>query len=87
MRRPRPLNEEWSGPRSRQPSAPFTYVTTSGFLAHFGFHTLREWPDLEMLEDAGLLSKARPLAENLPAGPGEGEGGDTEEKDAEKQIA
>jgi segregation and condensation protein B len=75
-----------SGPRSPQPSAPFNYVTTSGFLAHFVFQTLRELPDLEMLEDAGLLSKARLLAENLPAGPGEGEGDDTEAEDAEDRF-
>ena len=68
-----------AGPRSPQPGAPYTYVTTPGFLSHFGFQTLRDLPDLEMLEDAGLLSKARLLAENLPPGPGEGEGDDVAE--------
>jgi segregation and condensation protein B len=46
-----------SGPRSPQPGAPYTYVTTKGFLAHFGLETLRDLPDLEALEDAGLLDR------------------------------
>ncbi len=47
-----------SGPRSPQPGAPYTYVTTRKFLEHFGLDTLRDLPDLEALEDAGLLSRA-----------------------------
>lgn len=47
-----------SGPRSPQPGAPYTYVTTKAFLSHFGFDTLRDLPDLEALEDAGLFSRA-----------------------------
>ncbi|WP_367714359.1 SMC-Scp complex subunit ScpB (plasmid) [Nitratireductor sp. GISD-1A_MAKvit] len=50
-----------SGPRSPQPGAPYTYVTTSAFLAHFGFDTLRDLPDFEKLEDAGLLNRERLL--------------------------
>lgn len=46
-----------SGPRSPQPGAPYTYVTTDAFLSHFGLNTLRDLPDLEALEDAGLLSR------------------------------
>lgn len=46
-----------SGPRSPQPGAPYTYVTTKKFLELFGLHTLRDLPDLEALEDAGLLSR------------------------------
>ena len=44
-----------AGPRSPTAGAPFTYVTTKGFLEHFGFNSLRELPDLEVLEDAGFL--------------------------------
>lgn len=54
-----------SGPRSPQPGAPYTYVTTNGFLSHFGFNTLRDLPDIEMLEDAGLLSKEKLLAGDM----------------------
>lgn len=46
-----------SGPRSPTPGAPYTYVTTKHFLSAFGLETLRELPDLERLEDAGLLSR------------------------------
>ncbi|SEH31068.1 SMC-Scp complex subunit ScpB [Rhizobium sp. NFR12] len=46
-----------SGPRSPTPGAPYTYVTTKHFLSAFGFDTLRDLPDMEMLEDAGLLSR------------------------------
>ena len=45
------------GPRSPTPGAPYTYITTPAFLTAFGFATLRDLPDLEMLEDAGLLSR------------------------------
>ena len=46
-----------SGPRSPTPGAPYTYVTTKHFLAAFGMQTLRELPDIEALEDAGLLNR------------------------------
>ena len=55
-----------AGSRSPQPGAPYTYVTTKGFLSHFGFDTLRDLPDMEALEDAGLLSKDRLLAGDIP---------------------
>lgn len=46
-----------SGPRSPTPGAPYTYVTTQHFLSAFGIETLRDLPDIEALEDAGLLSR------------------------------
>ena len=46
-----------SGPRSPTPGAPYTYVTTKHFLIAFGMETLRDLPDIEALEDAGLLSR------------------------------
>ena len=46
-----------SGPRSPTPGAPYTYVTTKHFLSTFGMETLRDLPDMEALEDAGLLSR------------------------------
>jgi segregation and condensation protein B len=60
-----------AGPRSPQPGAPYTYVTTPAFLAHFGLRTLRDLPDLEALQDAGLLSRDRLLAEGQLIFPGE----------------
>lgn len=55
-----------AGPRSPQPGAPYTYVTTAQFLGEFGFASLRDLPDMEMLEDAGLLSKEKLLAGDFP---------------------
>ncbi|RUV77483.1 SMC-Scp complex subunit ScpB [Mesorhizobium sp. M5C.F.Cr.IN.023.01.1.1] len=55
-----------SGPRSPTPGAPYTYVTTKEFLLQFGFNSLRDLPDAEALEDAGLLSKEKLLVGDLP---------------------
>jgi segregation and condensation protein B len=46
-----------SGPRSPTPGAPYTYVTTAHFLSAFGMETLRDLPNIEALEGAGLLSR------------------------------
>ena len=46
-----------AGPRSPQPGAPYNFVTTPGFLAHFGFKSLRDLEDFEQLQDAGLLER------------------------------
>jgi segregation and condensation protein B len=46
-----------AGPRSPTPGAPYAYVTTPAFLSHFGFESLRDLPDIEKLEDAGLLGR------------------------------
>ncbi len=46
-----------AGPRSPQPGAPYAYVTTPAFLANFGFESLRDLPNMEKLEDAGLLGR------------------------------
>ncbi|MGE8106768.1 SMC-Scp complex subunit ScpB [Allorhizobium sp. NPDC080224] len=56
-----------SGPRSPTPGAPYTYVTTKHFLSAFAMETLRDLPDIEALEDAGLLS--RPAVQNEPLSP------------------
>ena len=66
-----------AGPRSPQPGAPYTYVTTREFLSHFGFNTLRDLPDMEALEDAGLLNKERLLTGEFPLAFMEG-GGEVE---------
>jgi segregation and condensation protein B len=46
-----------AGPRSPTPGAPYAYVTAPGFLVQFGFESLRDLPDIERLEDAGLLGR------------------------------
>ncbi len=47
-----------AGPRSPRPGAPYTYVTTRKFLEMYGFESLHDLPDMEALEDAGLLRSA-----------------------------
>jgi len=47
--------------RAPEPGAPFAYVTTKKFLEVFGLASLRELPDIERLEDEGLLQ--RPAAD------------------------
>lgn len=74
-----------SGPRSPTPGAPYTYVTTKEFLLEFGLDTLRNLPDFEALEDAGLLSKEKLLAGDIPAGLVDGEEG-AEDADVENQL-
>lgn len=44
-----------TGPRSPRRGAPYTFVTTERFLAVFGMDSLRDLPDREQLEDAGLV--------------------------------
>ena len=49
--------------RAPQPGAPFAYVTTKKFLEVFGLATLRELPDIERLEDEGLLEMPKAKAD------------------------
>ena len=46
--------------RAPEPGAPFAYVTTNRFLEVFGLASLRELPDVERLEDEGLLQRPQP---------------------------
>jgi segregation and condensation protein B len=43
-----------TGPREPRRGAPYTFVTTEAFLATFGMQSLRDLPDPEQLDDAGL---------------------------------
>ena len=53
-----------TGPRSPQPGAPYTYVTTPTLLSFWGLQSLRDLPDMDRLEEAGLLSTI-PISEEL----------------------
>jgi chromosome segregation and condensation protein ScpB len=46
-----------AGPRTPAPGAPLTYVTTAKFLSVFGLGSLRDLPEREAIEDAGLLKR------------------------------
>ena len=52
-----------AGLHAPEPGAPFAYVTTKKFLEVFGLAILRDLPDLERLEDEGLLQRPRTEAE------------------------
>ncbi len=60
-----------SGPRSPTPGAPYTYVTTQQFLSAFGLETLRDLPDIEALEDAGMLNRKAVQIDDVPVEPDE----------------
>jgi len=55
------LEANWVKPKGRRkaPGRPVTWVTTDGFLDHFGLAALEDLPGLEELKQAGLL-EARP---------------------------
>ncbi|KZX95829.1 MULTISPECIES: SMC-Scp complex subunit ScpB [unclassified Sulfitobacter] len=61
-----------TGPRSPRRGAPYTFVTTEKFLVAFGLESLRDLPDREQLEDAGVVD------------PGDG-GSDTDSKRSKSQ--
>lgn len=46
-----------TGPRSPRRGAPYTFVTTEQFLVALGLESLRELPDREQLEDAGMSAE------------------------------
>lgn len=43
-----------TGPRSPRAGAPYTYVTTPEFLTAFDLGTLRDLPDMDLLDETGL---------------------------------
>ena len=43
------------GKRRETPGRPLTWITTDGFLDHFGLESLRDLPNLEDLKASGLL--------------------------------
>jgi segregation and condensation protein B len=49
-----------TGPREPRRGAPYTFVTTEAFLAAFGMQSLRDLPDTEQLDDAGLRKQGDP---------------------------
>lgn len=64
------------GRRRQTPGRPVTWVTTEGFLAHFGLHSLDDLPGVEELRASGLLDP-RPALRALQGGDGDRDG-DTE---------
>ena len=77
------LEAGWIAPKGRRrtPGRPVTWVTTQGFMEHFGLESLDDLPGVDELEAVGLLEDSDPQA----GAPGEvpvrvplgAEGGDT----------
>jgi segregation and condensation protein B len=62
----------WVRPKGRRmsPGRPLLWVTTPGFLAHFGLDTLHDLPAVDELRAAGLLDLTPPvLGEAVPETP------------------
>lgn len=51
------------GRRRETPGRPLTFVTTEGFLDHFGLASARDLPGIKELRQAGLLDRDPPEAE------------------------
>jgi segregation and condensation protein B len=64
----------WVRPKGRRmtPGRPLLWVTTPGFLAHFGLDTLRDLPALDELRAAGLLDLTPPTLDEGAPTAGEG---------------
>jgi segregation and condensation protein B len=58
------------GKRRETPGRPLTWITTDGFLDHFGLESLRDLPNLEDLKASGLLDP-RPVLTSIQGGAGE----------------
>jgi segregation and condensation protein B len=58
----------WIRPRGRRraPGRPITYGTTTTFLEHFGFDTIKDLPGLAELKGAGLLDASLPPDFTVP---------------------
>ena len=55
------------GKRRETPGRPLTWITTDGFLDHFGLESLRDLPNLEDLKASGLLDP-RPVLTSIQGG-------------------
>jgi segregation and condensation protein B len=62
------LETGWIRPRGRRdaPGRPLNWVTTSAFLSHFGFDTLKELPAVDELRAAGLLDIGPAVLGDVP---------------------
>ena len=72
--------------RAPEPGAPFAYVTTKRFLELFGLASLRHLPDIERLEEEGLLRRPQEDIE-LDGALGLGDGNPPFEEDVESDEA
>ncbi len=61
------MEMQWIKPgrRRESPGRPLTWVTTAGFLDHFGLESLMDLPGMDDLKSAGILDR-RPAIEAIP---------------------
>ncbi|WP_395681156.1 SMC-Scp complex subunit ScpB [Inquilinus sp.] len=80
------LEAGWIAPgrRRQQPGRPLTWITTQGFLDHFGLAGLEDLPSVDELKASGLLD-ARPAMAVLPGGTLSGEDGPEPPEDDDRE--
>ena len=73
---------EWIklGRRRQTPGRPVTFVTTDGFLEHFGLESLKDLPRLDELRQSGLLDSTPPKGFSPRLGGSEGEDDDLDDE-------
>jgi segregation and condensation protein B len=71
------------GRRRETPGRPLTWITTSGFLSHFGLEGVTDLPGLDDLKSAGLLDR-RPAVQTVPVS---GELFDVDEEEAQNEAS
>ena len=86
------LEAGWIKPRGRRqtPGRPVTWVTTDGFLDHFGLESLDDLPGVSDLRAAGLLNSgpsARSYGLELSLGGGGEAAADSEDADAMEPLS
>ena len=59
-----------AGPRSPQPGAPYTFVTTPAFLSQFGLDTLRDLPDIEAARGGRAAQPGQAAGGGIPGADG-----------------
>ncbi|MBW8726976.1 MAG: SMC-Scp complex subunit ScpB [Inquilinus limosus] len=80
------LEAGWIAPgrRRQQPGRPLTWITTQGFLDHFGLAGLEDLPSVDELKASGLLDP-RPAMAVLPGGTLSGEDGPEPPEDDDRE--
>jgi segregation and condensation protein B len=71
------------GKRREVPGRPVTWLSTQGFLDHFGLERLEDLPGMDELKAAGLLDK-RPAVEAMPTADMFGEDENKQEQDPQE---
>ena len=71
------------GRRRETPGRPLTWVTTNGFMDHFGLEAMTDLPGLDDLKASGLLDR-RPAIDTIPD---TGDLFDSADRDAEEELA